>query len=285
MGIHECMHYSFFSPADLDMLKYEADAPERHAIELMNPINQDLSLMRTTLAASMVNAIVRNQKAGTLEGRLFEVAKKFIPKELPLTEYPEERDTLCVGIFGAKEDFYQMKAIANTIALSLDVTFTYEAAKYTFLHPYQTAEVFCEGEKIGYFGKLAYDIQNDLNMRTSAFIMELDLEAISKYFGKKRTFVPLPKFPDEYRDLAFVMDKEITFAQVETCMRNACKYIKEVALFDIYEGNQIPEGKKSMAFKVTFQAKEEALDAEAVQNMVNKICKKLNNELGVDLRS
>ena len=100
------MHYSFFSPSDLDLLKFPADAKERFAIQIMNPINIDLSLMRTTLAASMLNAISRYEKQGILDGRLFEVANIFIPKNLPLTEYPDERKTLCVGTFGAKESFY-----------------------------------------------------------------------------------------------------------------------------------------------------------------------------------
>ena len=285
MGIYECMHYSFFSPSDLDLLNYPEDAMERKAIKILNPINQDLSLMRTNLAASMINAIARNEKNGTLEGRLFEVAKIFLPKELPLTEYPQEKDTLCVGIFGAKETFYTMKGIADTIADSLDITFTYEQSEKPFLHPYQTVTVSCEGEVLGYFGKLAYDIQSELNMRTSAFIMEIDLDKLSAWYGKKRVFTPISKFSEEKRDLAFVMDKEITFGQVEACIRKANKYIKEIKLFDVYEGGQIPEGKKSMAYTITFEPKEEAFDAETVQKFVDKICRTVKNELDIDLRA
>lgn len=285
MGIYECMHYSFFSPSDLDLLNYPEDAIERKAIKILNPINQDLSLMRTNLAASMVNAIARNEKNGTLEGRLFEVAKIFLPKELPLTEYPQEKDTLCVGIFGTKETFYTMKGIADTIADSLDITFTYEQSEKPFLHPYQTVTVSCEGEVLGYFGKLAYDIQSELNMRTSAFIMEIDLDKLSAWYGKKRVFTPISKFSEEKRDLAFVMDKEITFGQVEACIRKANKYIKEIKLFDVYEGGQIPEGKKSMAYTITFEPKEEAFDAETVQKFVDKICRTVKNELDIDLRA
>ena len=285
IGINECMHYSFFSPADLDLLKYASDAEERKAIRLLNPINQDLSLMRTTLAASMVNAIARNEKNGILEGKLFEVAKRFIPKSLPLTEYPEEKDTLCVGIFGAQESFYTMKSIANTIAESMDIQFAYEKEEKSFLHPYQTVAIFCEGEKIGYFGKLAYDIQNELNMRTGAFLMEIDLDLLSAWYGKKRVFSSLSKYAEEKRDLAFVMDKEITFGQVEDCIRRANKYIKEIRLFDVYEGGQIPEGKKSMAYTITFAPKEEAFNAEEVQKFVDKICRTLKNDLDIDLRA
>lgn len=285
MGIYECMHYSFFSPSDLDLLKLPADAAERDAIRLLNPINQDLSLMRTTLAPSMLNAVSRNEKQGILEGRLFEVAKVFIPGALPLTTYPQERDTLCVGIFGADETFYTMKSIAETIADSMDITFSYTAAEKTFLHPWQTVTVSCEGIELGYFGKVAYDIQEELNMRTSAFLMELDLSKLAQWYGRKKAFTPLPRYPEEKRDLAFVMDKEITFGQVKDCIHRANKYVKEIALFDVYEGGQIPAGKKSMAYTVTFEPKEEAFTGDAVQKFVDKICRVLKNELDIDLRA
>ncbi len=284
-GAYEGVHYSFFSPSDLDLLKFPADAKERFAIQIMNPINIDLSLMRTTLAASMLNAISRNEKQGILDGRLFEVANIFIPKNLPLTEYPDERKTLCVGTFGAKESFYTMKGIANGIADSLDVAFTYEPIQKSFLHPYQAVKVLCEGEEIGYFGKVAYDIQDKLSMRASAYVMELDLEILSKWYDKKRTFIPLPKFAEEKRDLAFVMDKAITCGEIEDCIRKENKYVKEIKLFDIYEGGQIPEGKKSMAFSITFVPKDEAFDDARVQKFVDKICAKLNEEYGVELRA
>ena len=124
-----------------------------------------------------------------------------------------------------------MKSIANTIAESLDVTFTYTPTEKPFLHPYQAVDVLCEGEVIGYFGKLAYDIQDELNMRTSAFILEMDLEKLSAWYGKKRVFESLNRFSEEKRDLALVMNKDITYGQVEECIRRANKYIKEIRLF------------------------------------------------------
>ena len=226
IGINECMHYSFFSPADLDLPKYAPDAEERKAIRLLNPINQDLSLMRTTLAASMVNAIARNEKNGILEGKLFEVAKRFIPKSLPLTEYPEEKDTLCVGIFGAQESFYTMKSIANTIAESMDIQFAYEKEEKSFLHPYQTVAIFCEGEKIGYFGKLAYDIQNELNMRTGAFLMEIDLDLLSAWYGKKRVFSSLSKYAEESVILLLLWIRKSPLARWKTVSAEPINILK-----------------------------------------------------------
>ena len=285
VGAYECIHYSFFSPADLDLLRLPEDAVERKAIRLVNPISEELSLMRTTLAASMINAVVRNQKKGNLEGRLFEIGNVFMPYELPLTQYPDEKARLCVGIFGEKESFYTMKGIAEKIADTLQVSFTYENMSNTFLHPYQTAKVLCEGVEIGYFGKLAYDIADECDLRTPMFVMELDLKLLSQWYGKKPVFTPLPKFPEEQRDLALVVDRSITCGEIEKVMKEACKYITKISLFDIYEGEQIAADKKSMAFTVVFTPKDEAFAAESVDGFVKKILKQLNKAFGVELRS
>ena len=180
VGAYEGIHYSFFSPTDLDLLRLPEDAAERKAIRIMNPISEELSLMRTTLAASMINAVVRNQKKGNLEGRIFEIGNVFMPYELPLTRYPDEKARLCVGIFGEKESFYTMKGIADKIADTFQVSFTYEAMSNTFLHPYQTARILCEGIELGYFGKLAYDIADDCDLRTPVYLLEMDLKVLSQ---------------------------------------------------------------------------------------------------------
>ena len=284
-GAHECIHYSFFSPSDLDLLKLPEDAKERHAIRIMNPISEELSIMRTTLAASMIHAVANNQKKGNLEGRLFEVAKKFIPKELPLTEYPDERQTLCVAVFGEKESFFTLKGMAEKIAQTLHVNFEYANTTKTFLHPYQTASVSCEGVEVGYLGKLAYDVADECDMRVPMYIMELDLEVLSQWYGKKAMFTPLPKFAEEQRDLAIVVDKNVSCGAIEKVMMAACKYITNIKLFDIYEGAQIAEDKKSMAFTVRFTPKDEAFTTESVDAFVKKILKQLDKELGAVLRS
>ena len=284
-GAYEAMHYSFFSPADLDLLRLPEDAKERIAIKLINPINIDLSLMRTTLVPEMLHAIARNQKKAILDGRLFELGNIFVPKSLPLTEYPDERETLCVGVFGEKESFFTLKGIAETVADTLCLDFTYEAATKTFLHPYQTAEIICEGITVGYLGKVSYEIQDELDMRVPAYVMEIDLKLLSRWYGKSQTFEPLPKFAEEKRDFAFVVDKEITCGQIENGIREACKMVTNVKLFDVYEGVQLPPNKKSMAFSVVFTPKEEEFTAKVVESYVEKILKNLDKKLGVSLRA
>lgn len=284
-GAYEAMHYSFFSPADLDLLRLPEDAKERTAIKLINPINIDLSLMRTTLVPEMLHAIARNQKKAILDGRLFELGNIFVPKSLPLTEYPDERETLCVGVFGEKESFFTLKGIAETVADTLCLDFSYEAATKTFLHPYQTAEIICEGITVGYLGKVSYEIQDELDMRVPAYVMEIDLKLLSQWYGKSQTFEPLPKFAEEKRDFAFVVDKEITCGQIENGIREACKMVTDVKLFDVYEGVQLPLNKKSMAFSVVFTPKEEEFTAKVVESYVEKILKNLDKKLGVSLRA
>ena len=284
-GANEAIHYSFFSPADLDLLKLPEDAPERHAIRLMNPINEDLSLMRTTLAPQMIAAIARNQKRGTLNGRLFEIGSRFLAKDLPLSDYPEERPTLAVGIFGENESFYTLKGIAEDVAEALFVKFSYESGRKTFLHPYQTAVIMWDGKEAGYLGKLAYDVADKEDMRVPAYIMEIDLGLLAEAYGRRPSYTPIPKFAEEKRDLALVMDESCQCGPVEDCIRESCRQVTNVHLFDIYRGDQIAEGKKSMAFTVTFTPGDEPLTTEAVDQMVAGILKKLHKKMNIDLRS
>ena len=233
----------------------------------------------------MLNAVARNQKKGNLEGRLFEMASTFIPKALPLTEYPDERTTLCVATFGDREDFYSLKGIADVVAENLYVKFHYVAAKKSFLHPYQTADILCGKEVVGYLGKVSYEVMEELDLRTDAYVMEIDLKKVAELEHSKATFVPLPKFPVENRDLALVMSKDITCGQVEEVIAKSCAYVKNIKLFDVYEGGQIPQDKRSMAFSLEFVPGDEAFEEDAVDRFVNKILKNLKFHLDIDLRS
>lgn len=283
-GAYEGIHYSFFSPADLDLLGFAEDAPERKCIRLINPINEDLSLMRTTLAPQMIRACARNQKRGTLTGRIFEIGKVFIPKELPLTEYPDERETVAIGVFGETEDFFTLKGLVSVVADTLGVKFEFEAAEKPFLHPFRTAKVFCDGKEIGYLGEVKYEIQNELDMRVPAYVAELDLKALTKYYGKQQVYQPLPKFDIEKRDFAFVVDSDITCAKLEDAIAEACPYITSVELFDVYEGAQVGENKKSMAFSVVFTPADEEFKPAVIDGFVNDILENLKNKYNAVLR-
>lgn len=284
-GVFEGVHYSFFSPSDLDMLRLPEDSAWRHAIKLVNPINRELSLMRTTLAPQMITAMMRNQKNGILEGRIFELGNRFIAKELPLTEYPDERETICIGAFGEQEDFFSLKGLVEAVASALDIEFEYEQSQLTFLHPYRTARILCEGEEIGYMGQLLYEIIDELDMRVPSFVAELDLKLLTKYYDKSRRFIPLSKYAEEKRDFCFVMDKSVTCHDIEKDISESCEYITSIELFDLYEGAQLGENKKSMAFSVVFTPKDEEFTSEVIDGFVAGILKKLKDGRGVELRA
>lgn len=282
MGLYEISTYSFYSEKDLDMLHFPEDCPERKFIKIKNPISEELSVMRTTLAPSMVNTIVRNLRRGNMEGRFFEIAKVYIPKELPLTTFPEEKYRLCVGTFG-EMTFYTIKGVLEGVADSLNIKFDYKAATTPYMHPGVCAEVSCEGEVIGYVGRLDPVICNELAMDRKAFIAEIDYEKLMAH-AKPFRFAPLPKFPEVTRDLALVADMSVICAQIEEEIRNACKYVTNVKMFDFYVGKQIGEGKKSMAFTVTFTPKDEAFTPEKIDGFVKKILNNLKYKLNVELR-
>ncbi len=282
LGLYEISTYSFYSEKDLDMLHFPADAPERKFIKIKNPIGEDLSVMRTTLAPSMVNVIVRNLRRGNTEGKLFELAKKFIPRELPLKGLPEERETLCIGTFGGGT-FFDIKGILEDIADSLNIKFDYAPSTRPYLHPGVCAEVSCDGEVIGHVGRLDPTICEELAMEKKAFIAELDYEVL-KTLAKPFKYVPLSKHPEAVRDLALVVDLNVTCAEVENCIYSACKYVTGVKMFDIYIGKQVGEGKKSMAFTVTFTPKDEAFTPEKIDSYVKKILGNLKHKLNVKLR-
>ena len=283
-GYSESMFYSFFSPKDLDMLKFPEDAKERHAIRLMNPISEDLSLMRTTLVPSMVNAAVRNIRRGNMSGRFFEVASVFEADELPLKSYPREHKMLSIMAFGDNETFFTFKGATEAIAKEFGLKFTYEKGGAQYLHPGISANILCDGEVVGFMGKLAYDICEELAVEKPVFVCEMDYEKLSEKFITKIVYKPIPKFAAEERDLALVMDEAVTCGAVEDAIASSCKYITEVSLFDVYRSAQIGEGKKSMAFKLVFTPADHEFTGEEIDGYVARILKKLAFTMQIELR-
>ncbi len=284
-GASEGIHYSFISPSDLDLINLPADAEERKAIRILNPINEDLSVMRTTLVPQMIHAMGRNEKRGRLYGRIFELGNRFMAKELPLKDYPDERATLSVGVFGDEENFFTLKSLVQAVAAALNLEFTYEASEKPFLHPYRTAKILCKGEEIGFIGQITYEIMKAEDMRTPGYVAQIDLKSLEQYYAVEPKFVPLPKFDEEKRDLAIVMDKSVTCGQAEDIIKGACRFVSKVELFDVFEGAQIGADKKSLAFTVTFTPADEAFAAGAVDGYVSKILKNLKFHLNAELRS
>lgn len=281
LGLYEISTYSFYSPKDLDMLHFAENATERQAIRIKNPISEELSIMRTTMAPSMINVIVRNQRRGNSEGKLYELAKIYLAQRLPLDNFPEERATLALGMWG-KCDFFDLKGVCEDIALSLNTSFTYEPAEKSFLHPGITAKILCDGTEIGYLGKLSPTVSEELALERPAYVAEIDYAELKKH-AKPFRYVPISKYAQQTRDLALVCDDSTTCGEIESVIYNACKYVTDVRLFDIYKGEQIGKDKKSMAFTVTFTPREEPIE-DKVDGYIKKILGNLKFKLNITLR-
>ena len=286
-GFFEAYNYSFYSPKDFDLMKLPEDAAERNAVRILNPISEELSVMRTFLAPSMLGNAVRNIRRGNDEGREFEIANTYFPKNTQASEQPEERSHLVLGVWGGKNDFFDMKGAVERVAEVFHLTFTYERAEKTYLHPGVSANVLLGEKVVGVIGELDPAIALSLGLDKKVYLGELDLCAISEAMDDRIRYKNLPKFPAVKRDLALLADEKLTCADVENVLMHSCKYVTEAKLFDVYRGGQIPEGKKSMAFTLTFTPDaqvEKAFTPETLDGYVKKILGNLKFKLGVELR-
>ena len=279
---NEIITYSFISPKDYALLRIGEEADR--AIRIKNPIGEDMSLMRTTLAPSMLATLVRNIRRGNARARLFELANVYLADELPLKELPREEKRLCFGLYGQGEDFFSAKGICEALAAEFGIRFKYEASARPYLHPGKCAKVLLNGQEVGCFGELAPDLAEELAVETNIYLGELDYAGIQSCLTGALHFEPLPKFPEAVRDLALVCDEAVLCADLEEGIRAACKYVTAVKLFDVYRSEQLGAGKKSMAFTVTFTPHENAFKPEDVDGYVKRILKSLGEKFGAVLR-
>ena len=286
-GFYEAYNYSFYSPKDFELTRLPMDAAERNAVKILNPISEELSLMRTFLAPSMLMNAVRNIRRGNDEGREFELANVYYPNNTAAGEQPEERKHLVLGIWGGKNDFFDMKGAVETLGEFFHVAFTYERAEKSYLHPGVSAKVLYDKTVVGEIGELDPAIAMDLGLDKKVFLGEIDLSALAGALDDGIRYKNLPKFPAVKRDLALIADEKLTCGEIEEVLLHSCKYVTAVKLFDVYRGGQLPEGKKSMAFTLTFtpdNTAEKAFTPEALDGYVRKILGNLKFKLGIELR-
>ncbi|MGI5842440.1 MAG: phenylalanine--tRNA ligase subunit beta, partial [Christensenellales bacterium] len=283
-GFYESINYSFFSPKDLDLIKAEENSPLRNAIKLVNPLKETISIMRTCLAPSMIQAVVRNLKRQNKEGRLFEISKIFIPKTLPLTEYPIEKDMLCLGVFGAEETFFTVKGALETLANRFGFEFEFEAGVKPFLHPGITATIKLNGEEIGYMGLLSHELQEELSVDKPVFIAELDYEKIAMSAKAKVSYKNISGTVIVNRDLAIVADEKLLNGQIEKVIKAACPSLTAVELFDIYKGQQVEKDKMSLAYSLTMEIEDNDKAEEVANKNIHDILLALSKELNIFIR-
>lgn len=282
-GYFESVTYSFYSPKSFDLIRLPADAPERTAIKILNPIGEDLSMMRTILAPSMLENIIRNIRRGNEDGKLFEIANVYLPASLPLTERPQERRRLILGAWG-NVDFYDVKGALEELCERFNVKLVYRSGSLPFLHPGITAKLYFGQKEVGYLGELAPDLAAEQAIEKKVYLAELDYELLTQKFDSAIRFTNLPKFPAVQRDLALVAEESLTCAEIEEVILHSCKAVTEAKLFDVYRSPVIGINKKSMAFSLTFLPEDKPLSSEDVDKFVRKILNNLKFKLNVELR-
>ena len=286
-GYNEVMTYSFYSKKDVAALHLGENDEEGKVIVIENPISDNYEVMRRTLVPSLLGVVSRNVKKGNYAGRVFEIAKTYIPKSFPVSDFPEERKHLCLAAFGDGEDFFTVKGALKVIEDNFGVKFNLGVrAEKTYLHPGVSAKIILGGEEIGCFGQVTYETCAEFDLECKVFVLELDYDSLQSAFTVPFKFEPLPKFPEVKRDLALIADEEITCGEIEDVIRSACKQsVKNVELFDVYVGDQIGAGKKSMAFTVTFSSDgTKPLETGDVDGFVKRILGSLKHRLNVELR-
>ena len=289
-GFYEASTLAFYAVSDLDMLHFAPDAPERQAIRIMNPISENLSIMRTTLAPSMLNVIVDNLKKGNAEGRLFELSNVYRPKSLPLNDFPDERLTLALGAFGPSEDFFTVKGALEGLAAAFGLHFEYQRAQVCWLHPGISAEVLCNGKKLGVFGKLANEITGELKIAKdekdsqNIYLAELDWKTLAECFAADIRYQPISAFTPTKRDIAVVCDEAVSCGELTDTIRSASKLVQEVQLFDIYRSEALGKDKKSMAFSLVLAVPDKELEPAEVDRAMKKIVSDLKFKKGAEMR-
>ncbi|MBR3804521.1 MAG: phenylalanine--tRNA ligase subunit beta [Clostridia bacterium] len=272
-GFSEAITYSFVSEKEYDNFSLDKESAEYKFIKILNPLGEDLSVMRTAVMPSLVKVIANNLNKKNLSGRLFEFAKTYNPKSLPLTELPVENEVLALGMFGG-EDFFTIKGVVEGLFEVLGATFKVDFKKCDrpFMHPTRSAEITIGNRSIGYIGELNPKTAEKLGIDKRIYVGEIKYGVISKMLNRKLLFKPFPKFPSVERDLALVMDKSVTNGEtIKLIKKYADKTLVSVELFDIYEGNQLEQGKKSMAYHLTFSNLERSLTLEEVDASVARI--------------
>lgn len=285
-GFSQGMSYSFESTKVFDKLLMPEDAKERQAIRIANPLGEDYAIMRTVSLNGMLTSLSTNYNRRNGDCRLYELGNIYLPKALPLTELPDERMQFTLGFYG-DGDFFTMKGVVeeflSQIGMNGKVSYDGKHGK-TFLHPGRGAVMSYEGKTIGFLGEVHPEVCKNYDMKCRAYVAVLDMPEILPFATFDRKYEGIAKFPAVSRDLSMVVPKEIPVGDIEAMIsQRAGKLLEEVKLFDVYEGDQIKAGYKSIAYSITFRAKDRTLEEADVTGAMKKILNGLES-MGISLR-
>ncbi len=285
-GFSQGYCYSFESPKVFDKLQIPEGDELRKAITISNPLGEDFSIMRTVSLNGMLTSLATNYNRRNKNVRLYELGNVYLPKELPLKELPEERMMFTLGMYG-DGDFFDMKGVVeeffDQVGMHKKVDYDPKAGK-TFLHPGRQALICYEGDVIGYLGEVHPAVADTYGIGTRAYVAVLDILNVVKHATFDRKYEGIAKFPAVNRDISMVVPKEVMVGQIEHMIaQRGGKILENYELFDIYEGSQIQEGYKSVAYSITFRSKEKTLEEAEVTSAMKKILNGLES-LGIQLR-
>jgi len=285
-GFSQGMTYSFESPKVYDKLMIPAESPLRHAVEIMNPLGEDYSIMRTTSLNGMLTSLATNYNRRNKNVRLYELGNIYLPKSLPLTELPEERMQFTLGMYG-DGDFFSIKGVVEEFfeKAGLHGKETYDpGAGKPYLHPGRQANIIYDGAVVGYLGEVHPDVADTYGIGEKAYMAVIDMPEIVARATFDRKYTGIARFPAVTRDISMVMPKDILVGQVEeTIEKKGGAYLESYALFDLYEGAQIKAGYKSVAYSIVFRAKDRTLNDADVTEAMDRILKALEG-MGIELR-
>ena len=285
-GFSQGMTYSFESPKVFDKLLLPEDARERQAIVISNPLGEDFSIMRTTSLNGMLTSLATNYNRRNKNVRLYEMGNIYLPKSLPLTELPDERMQFTLGMYG-DGDFFSMKGVVeeflDKIGMHLKETYDPNAGK-SFLHPGRQANIIYDGTVIGYLGEVHPTVAATYGIGERAYVAVLDMPSIVPMATFDRKYEGIAKFPAVTRDISMVVPKNVLVGQIEEVIAvRGGQILENYELFDIYEGSQIKGGYKSVAYSLTFRAKDRTLTDTEISASMKKILNGLE-ALGAELR-
>ena len=286
-GFSQGMCYSFESPKVFDKLLLPADSELRKTVTISNPLGEDFSVMRTISLNGILTSLSTNYNRRNKNVRLYELGNVYIPKALPLTDYPDERMQFTLGMYG-DGDFFTMKGVVEEFLESVGMR---KKAKYDpnaekpFLHPGRQALIKYEDTVIGYLGEVHPDVADNYNIGTRVYVAVLDMPEVVPFASFDRKYEGIAKYPAVNRDLSLVMKKQVFVGSLEKVMKEkGGKLLESIQLFDVYEGSQIEEGYKSVAFSLVFRSAERSLETAEINKIVEKILKELE-KMGVELRA
>ena len=286
-GFSQGMCYSFESPRVFDKLLLDSDDPARNAIVISNPLGEDFSIMRTISLNGMLTSLSTNYNRRNTNVRLYEMGNIYIAEKLPLESLPDERMQFTLGAYG-DIDFFGMKGVVEeffeAIGICGKIEYDPKAGK-NFLHPGRQALISYKGSVLGYLGEVHPAVADNYELGTKTYIAVIDMPNVLPFASFDRKYVGLAKYPAVSRDISMVVPKEIMVGQIEAMItQRGGKILESLSLFDIYEGSQIKDGYKSVAYNITFRAKDRTLNEDDINGAMKKILNGLES-LGIELRA